>query len=78
MFVVDCGGSILGVTVHEVEGVDDSVLGIDLWLGEVFMEYLDSVGDDDVFCCSINDLEAAVVLERGADGETFAAAEVPR
>ena len=42
------------------------------------MEYLDSVGDDDGFYCCINNLEAAVVLERGDDGETFASAEVPR
>ena len=57
--------------------MNNSVLGSDLWLGELFVEYLDSVEDDDGFCCCIDDLEAAVVLERGADGETFAAADVP-
>ena len=41
------------------------------------MEYLDSVGDDDGFCFCIDNLEEAVVLERGDNGETFAAAEVP-
>ena len=42
------------------------------------MEYLYGVRDDDLFGCGIGNLEAAVVLERRADGETFAAAEVPR
>ena len=58
--------------------MDDYVLGSDLWLGEVFVEYIDSVGDDDVFGCCVDDFEAAVVLEGRVDGETFAAAEVPR
>ena len=78
LFVVDCGGGVLDGTGQEVEGVDDSVLSSDLWLGEVFMEFLDSVRDDDGFCCCIDNLEAVVVIERGGDGETFAAAEVPR
>ena len=76
--MVDCGGGILDGTGQEVEGVYNSVLGSDLWLGELLLEYLYSVVDDDGFCCCINDLEAALVLKRGADGETFAAAEVPR
>ena len=52
--------------------MEDSILGSNIWLGEVFVEYLDSVGDNDGFCCCIENLEAAVVLERGVDGETFA------
>ena len=56
----------------------NSVLGRDLWLGEVVVDYLGGVGDGDLFCCCVNDLEAAVVLKCRADGETFAAAEVPR
>ena len=75
--MVDCGGGVLDGTGQEVEGVENYVLGSDLWLGEVFVEYLHSVADDDGFCCCISDLEAAVVLECGADGETFVAAEVP-
>ena len=42
------------------------------------MEYLDSVGDDDGFGYCIDNLEAAVVIEIRADGETFAAAEVQK
>ena len=55
-----------------------SVLGSDLWLDELVVEYLDGVGDDYLFGCGVDDLEAAVVLECRAGGETFAAAEVPR
>ena len=75
--MADCGGGVIDGTGQEVESVEDSVLRSDLWLDEVFVEYLDSVRDDDGFFCCINDLEAVVVLERGVDGETFAAAEVP-
>ena len=42
--------------------MDDSILGSDLWLGEVFVEYLDGVIDDCLFGCCIDDLEAAAVL----------------
>ena len=76
--MVDCGGGVLDVTEQEVEGVDNYVLVSDLWLGGVFMEYLDSFRDDDKFCCCIDDLETAVVLKNGAYSETFAAAEFPR
>ena len=55
-----------------------SVLGSDLWLVEIFVEYLGGVRDDDEFGCCVNNLEAAVVLERRADGETIAAAEFPK
>ena len=75
--MVDCGVGVLDCTGEEFEGVDDSILGSDLWLGELFVEYLDSVGYDGGFCCFIDDLEAAVVLDCRADGETFADAEVP-
>ena len=49
--MVDCVGVVLDSTGQDVEGVDDSVLGSDLWLGEVFVEYLNSVRDDDGFFC---------------------------
>ena len=73
-----CGDSVLDGTGQEVEDVEYSVLGSDIWLGEVFVDYLDSVVDYDGFGCCVNNLEAEVVLESRADGETFAAAEVPR
>ena len=76
--MVDCGGGVLDGIVQEVEGVDNSVFGSELWLSEVFIEYLDSVGDYDGFCCCVDDLEAVVVLKRRVNGETFAAAEVSR
>ena len=77
MLVVEYGGVILDGTGQEVEGVDDSSLRSDLWFGEVFVEYLNSVRDDDGFGCCVDDLKAEVVLDTRAYGETFAAAEVP-
>ena len=52
--MVDCGGGVLDGTGQEFEGVENYVLGNDLWLGELFVEYLDSFGDDDGFCCCID------------------------
>ena len=78
MLVVDCCGGILDGAGYKVEGMYDSVLGSDLWLGEVVVEYLDGVVDDDLFGYGVDNLEAAVVLECRADDETFAAVEVPR
>ena len=62
---------------HEVEGVDDSVLWSDLWLGELVMEDFDGVEDEGGLGGGVDNLEAVVVLEGGADGETSAAAVVP-
>ena len=76
--MVDCGVGVLDCTGEEFEGVDDSILGSDLWLGKVFAEYLDSVEDDDGFFCCIDDLEAEVLLKRGAYDEIFADAEEPQ
>ena len=47
-------------------------------MGELFAEYLDDVGDHDLFGCCVADLEAAVVLECRVNGETFVAAGVGR
>ena len=57
--------------------MDNFFLWSDLWLGELCVEYLDVVRDDDRFGCCVNDLEAAVVLECRDNGENFAAVEVP-
>ena len=75
---MDCGGGVLDGIGQEVQCVDNSVFRSDLWLGEVFVEYLNIVGDDDGFGCCVDVLEAAVLIEGRSDGETFAAAEVPR
>ena len=63
-----CGGVLEGAR-QEVECVDDSVLWSDLWLGEVVVEDFDGVGDEGGLGGDVDDLEAAVVLEGGADGE---------
>ena len=71
-----CEGVLEGAR-QEVEGMDNSVLWSDFWLGEVVVEDFDGVGDEDCLGGGINDLEAAVVFEDGADGEASAAAVVP-
>ena len=46
LLVVDFCGGVLDVAGEKVEGVYDYIVGSDLWLGEVAVEYLDGVGDD--------------------------------
>ena len=47
LLVVDCCGGVLEGTGYKVEGMYNSVLRSDLWLGEVVVEYLNGVVDDD-------------------------------
>ena len=47
------------------------------WLREVVMAELNCVGDKGGFCGGVDDLEAAVVLQGGADVEAVAGSEGP-
>ena len=57
--------------------MDDFFLWSDLWLGEVVVEGFDGVGDEGGLGGGVDDLETAVVLEYGSDGEASASAIVP-
>ena len=59
-----CGGVLEGGG-EEVEGVDYSVFCGDGGLREIVVQDLDGVGDDEGFGGGVDDLEAAVVVERG-------------
>ena len=47
------------------------------WFLKVVMVELNSVGDKEGFCGGVDDLEAAVVFQGGADVEAIAGAEGP-
>ena len=63
---------------EEVEGVDDSVFCGDGRLREIVVQDLDGVGDDEGFGGGVDDLEAAVVVEGGANCEALAPSVAPR
>ena len=65
------GGVLVG-RGEELEGVDDSILCGDGGLREVVVQDLDGVRDDEGFGGGVNDLEAVVVVEVGANCEAFA------
>ena len=46
-------------------------------LGEISVEEFDCVGEDEMLGDGINDMEASIALERRANVESLAAAEVP-
>ena len=76
--MVDCGGGVLDCTREEVECVYNAVALADCRLREVVVEELDCVGEQERFCGAVHDVEASIMLERGADVKSAAAAEVPR
>ena len=78
LLMVSGGGGVLERAGKEVEGVDNSVLWGDLGLSQVVVEDFDGVRDDSEFGGGVDDFKTAVLLESGADCETFAAAVVPR
>ena len=46
-------------------------------LGEIYVEEFDCVGEDEMLGDGINDMEASIALERRANVESLAAAELP-
>ena len=75
--MVDGGGGVLDCTGEEVEGVEDAVAFSDRWLGEVLVQELDGVREQECLGGAIDDVEAAVMFECGSNVEPAVAAEVP-
>ena len=75
--MVDGGGGVLDCTGEEVEGVDNAVAFSDCWLGEVLVQELDGVGEQECLGGAIDDIEAAIMFECRSNVEPAAAAEVP-
>ena len=57
--------------------VEEAIFVSGGWLLEVGMAELNGVGDKGGFCGGVDDLEAAVVFQGGADVEAVAGAEGP-
>ena len=60
-----------------MKGVDEAIFVSEGWLLKVVMVEINSVGDKEGFCGGVNDLEAVVVFQGGADVEAVAGAEGP-
>ena len=60
-----------------MEGVEEAIFVCDGWMRKVVMVELNSVEDNEGFGGSVDDLEAAVVFQRGADVEALAGVEGP-
>ena len=74
----DCNiWSIVEGIGEEVECTENAVLVRDGGLGEIVVSKLDCVGEDEGFGGGVDDLEATVVIEGGADVEAIATAEGP-
>ena len=77
LFIYKSGGSFLEGAGEEVKGVEEAICVGGGWLREVVMAELNGVGDKLEFCGGVDDLEASVVLQGGADVEAIAGAEGP-
>ena len=60
-----------------MKGVEEAICVSGGWLLKVVMVELNGVGDKGVFCGCVDDLEAAVLLQGGAEVESVAGAEGP-
>ena len=60
-----------------MEGVEEAIFMSDGWMCKVVMAEFNSVGDREGFCGGVDNLEAAVVLQGGADVEAVSVAEGP-
>ena len=60
-----------------MKGVEEAIVVSGGWLRKVVVAELKIVGDKDGFCGGVEDLEAAVVFQGGADVEAVAGAEGP-
>ena len=57
--------------------MEEAIFVSEGWLLKVAMAELNSVGDKERFCGGVNNLEAAVVFQGGANVEAVAGAEGP-
>ena len=78
LVVIHCCRRVLHISGEKVEGVDDAVALADGGLGQVVVHEFDGVRVQQRLCGGVGHVEAAVVVECGADAEYLAAAEVPR
>ena len=60
-----------------MRGVEEAIFVSEGWLLKLVMAELNSVKEKERFCGSVDDLEAAVVFQGGADVEAVAGAEGP-
>ena len=60
-----------------MKGVEEAIFVSGGWLRKVVMAEINGVGDKGGFCGGVDDLEAAVVLQGGADVEAVAGSEGP-
>ena len=77
LFVDNSGGGLFEGAGEEVEGVEESIFVRDGWLREVVVVEFNSVRVEEGFSGGVEDLEAAVVFQVGADVESVAGAEGP-
>ena len=77
LFIYSGGGGFLQGAGEEVKGVEEAICVSVGWFREVVMAELNGVGDKGRFFGGVDDLEAAVVLQGGADVEAVAGAEGP-
>ena len=77
LFVGNSGGGLFEGAGEEVEGMEESIFVRDGWMCEVVVAEFNSVGDEKGFVGGVDDLEAAVVFQGGANVESVVGAEVP-
>ena len=77
LFVDNSGGGLFEGAGEEVEGVEESIFVCDGWMREVVVAEFNGVGDEEGFGGGVDNLEAAVVFQGGADVEAVAGAEGP-
>ena len=75
---IACGGGNIGDGIGDgIKAVDNGVGWCEVWVGEVVMTEVNSVGDAEGLGFGINDAMAAVMLQGDANVESVRAAEVP-
>ena len=76
-FVNNSGGGLFEGAGEEVEGMEESIFVRDRWMCKVVVAEFNCVGDEEGFSGGVDDLEAAVVFQVGADVDAVAGAEGP-
>ena len=77
LLVYSSSGDFLEGSGEEVKGVEEAIFVSGGWLRKVVMAEINGVGDKGGFCGGVDDLEAEVVFQGGADVETVAGAKGP-
>ena len=76
-FILECGQGVFQCRRDKIKSMNDAIPFCDSGLGKIIMHKIHHVREEEGFGGGVDYVEAALVIESGADVEAFVEMEVP-